>query len=98
MSCGRDHPPASGSSGRKWFAAITGSYDDVVVEPLAFVEAPNEDVIVVARVTGRGRGSGLPVEWHHGYVWTIRDGVAVRFRWFNRPEDAYRAAGMDAPG
>jgi ketosteroid isomerase-like protein len=83
--------------GRKWFAGIRGSYDDVVVEPLAFVEAPGEDVIVVARVTGRGRASGFPVEWHHGYVWTIRDGVAVRFRWFNRPEDAYRAVGLDAP-
>lgn len=83
--------------GRKWFAAIRGSYDEVQVEPLEYVDAPGDDVIVVARVTGKGRGSGFPVEWRHGYVWTVRDGVAVRFRWFNRPEDAYREVGLEPP-
>ena len=83
--------------GRRWFAAIRGSYDDVVVEPLAYIDAPDDDVIVTARVTGRGRTSGFPVEWRQGYVWTIQDGVAVRFRWFSRPEDAFRAVGMEPP-
>lgn len=83
--------------GRKSFAAIRGSYEDVVVEPLTFVAAPDDDVVVVARVTGRGRASDLPVKWLHGYVWTIRDGLAVRFRWFNRPEDAYLAVGFEVP-
>lgn len=84
--------------GRKWFAAIRSSYDNVVVEPTEFIDAPDDDVIVIARVSGRGRGSGFPVEWQHGYVWTVRDGVAVRFQWFNRPEDAFRAAGLEPPG
>ena len=83
--------------GRRWFAAISGSYDDVVVTPTDFIDAPGDAVLVLARVTGRGRTSRFPVEWHHGYVWTIRDGIAVRFRWFNRPEDAYRAVGLDPP-
>jgi ketosteroid isomerase-like protein len=84
--------------GRKSFAAIRGSYDDVVVEPLDFIDAPNDEVVVVARVTGRGRGSGFPVEWLHGYVWTVRDGLAVRFRWFNRPDEAMAVAGLDDSG
>jgi ketosteroid isomerase-like protein len=84
--------------GRKSFAAIRGSYDDVVVEPLDFIDAPNDEVVVVARVTGRGRGSGFPVEWRHGYVWTVRDGLAVRFRWFNRPDEAMAVAGLDDSG
>jgi ketosteroid isomerase-like protein len=83
--------------GRRAFAAIRSSYDDVAVEPLEFVDAPGDDVIVTARVTGRGRGSGFPVVWLHGYIWTIRGGLAVRFRWFNRPEDAYRALGLQPP-
>ena len=83
--------------GRKSFAAIRGSYDDVVVEPTEVVDAPGDDVIVVARVTARGRGSGFPVEWTHGYVWTVSDGVAVRFRWFNRAADAYAAVGLPPP-
>lgn len=69
----------------------------MVVEPTAFIDAPGDDVVVTARVTGRGRGSGFPVEWNHGYVWTIHDGVAVRFRWFNRSGDAYRAVGLEPP-
>jgi ketosteroid isomerase-like protein len=80
--------------GRKAFAAIRGSYDDVSVEPLEVIDAPGDDVVVVARVTGRGRGSGLPVEWLHGYVWTVQEGIAVRFRWFNRPQEAFSAAGL----
>ena len=83
--------------GRRWFAAIRGSYDDVVVSPTEFVDAPGDDVIVVARVTGRGRTSGFPVEWNQGYIWTIRNGIAVRFQWFNRPDDAYRAVGLEPP-
>ena len=81
--------------GRRWFAAIRGSYDDVRVEPAAFIDAPGDDVIVIARVTGRGRTSGFPVEWTHGYVWTVRDGTATRFQWFNRAEDAYAALGLE---
>ena len=83
--------------GRRWFAAIRSSYDDVVVQPTEFIDAPDDDVLVIARITGRGRTSGLPIDRYHGYVWTIRDGVAVRFRWFNRPEDGYRAVGLDPP-
>ena len=65
-----------------------------VVEPLAVIDAPGDDVLVEARVTGRGRSSGFPVEWHHGYIWTVRDGVAVRFRWFNRRDEARAAVGF----
>jgi hypothetical protein len=36
-----------------------------------------------AGVRAIGRTSRVPIEWHQGYVWTIRDGNAFRFRWFN---------------
>ncbi len=79
------------------FGAIRSSYDDVVVTPERFIDGPGDEVIVLARVTGRGRASGLPVEWQHGYVWTVVDGKAIRFRWFNRPEEAFAAAGLRPP-
>jgi ketosteroid isomerase-like protein len=34
------------------------------------------------------------VEWRQGHVWTIRDGRAVRFRWFNDHSEAVQAAGL----
>jgi hypothetical protein len=52
------------------------------------------DIVVIARVTGRGRGSGVGIHWQHGYIWTTRDGQGVRFRWFNKPEQALEAAGL----
>jgi hypothetical protein len=29
-----------------------------------------------------------------GYLWTVRDGKAVRFEWFTSPEEALAAVGM----
>jgi hypothetical protein len=53
--------------------------------------------VVLARYTGTGRVSGVPIEGEHGYVWTVRDGLAVRFRWFQSHREALEAAGLD-PG
>jgi hypothetical protein len=54
-------------------------------------------VVVLARYTATGRVSGVPIEGEHGYVWTVRDGLAVRFRWFQSHREALEAAGLD-PG
>jgi hypothetical protein len=81
--------------GPKAFAGIRSSYDDIEVRPQQFIDAPGDDVVVIARITGRGHVSGLPVDWVQGYVWTVSDGLATRFCWFNRPEDALAAAGVE---
>jgi ketosteroid isomerase-like protein len=63
------------------------------VEPERFIDGGG-DVVVIARITGKGKGSGLDIDWRQGYVWTVRDGKAVRFRWFTKPEQALEAAGL----
>jgi ketosteroid isomerase-like protein len=80
--------------GRKAFAGIRDVYDDVRVEPEELIDAGGDEVVVIARITGKGRGSGVQIDWRQGYVWTIRDGKGVRFRWFNDPEQALEAAGL----
>lgn len=65
--------------------------DDVRIEPREFIEA-GDDVVVLADVHATGRGSGVPIHWEHGYIWTIEGGRAVRFRWFNDPAEALPAA------
>ena len=52
---------------------------------------------MLARYTASGRGSGVPLEGEHGYIWTVRNGLAVRFRWFNSHHEAFEAAGLDPP-
>jgi hypothetical protein len=34
----------------------------------------------------------VQLEGEHGYVWTVRDGQAVRFRWFQSHREALDAA------
>ncbi len=79
--------------GRGAFAGIRDPYEDVRIEPTQFIDAGDE-VVVIARVTGTGRASGVDIDWRHGYIWTLRDGKGVRFRWFNKPEQALEAAGL----
>jgi ketosteroid isomerase-like protein len=80
--------------GRKTFAAVRGAYEDFELRIERIIEAGEEDVIVLARYTGTGRGSGVPVAGEHGYLWTIRDGLAVRFRWFQSHQEVLEAAGV----
>jgi ketosteroid isomerase-like protein len=53
-----------------------------------------DEVVVLAQYTGSGQGSGVPVSGEHGYVWTVRDGQAVRFQWFQSHSEALEAAGQ----
>jgi ketosteroid isomerase-like protein len=75
------------------FVRIRDAYDDVQIEPQEFIDA-GDDVVVLATIHAKGRGSGFPLEWSHGYIWTVKDGKAVRFRWFNDPAEALEAAGL----
>jgi len=68
-------------------------YPDFRVEPERFVDA-DDDVVVIGIARGTSR-SGVEAQWRQGYVWTVRDGMAVRFRWFNHPEEALRAVGLE---
>jgi ketosteroid isomerase-like protein len=83
--------------GRASFAAIRDAIDDVAIAPSRFVDA-GDDIVVVATITGTSRGAGVPVSREHGYVWTVRDGQAIRFQWFNSGEQAFEAVGLPPPG
>jgi hypothetical protein len=60
-----------------------------------FIDA-GDRVVVVGTLRGRGRGSGIETERQQGYVWTIRDGKAIRFEWFSSPDEALQAAEVEA--
>jgi ketosteroid isomerase-like protein len=68
-------------------------YPDFRVEPERFVDA-GEEVVVIGIARGTS-ASGLKAQWRQGYVWTVRDGKAVRFRWFNDPKEALKAVGLE---
>lgn len=74
-------------------ATVDAAFEDAQVQFERFIDAGDE-VVVIGTLRGRGRGSGIAVERRQGYVWTIQDGKATRFRWFNDPSDALEAAGV----
>jgi ketosteroid isomerase-like protein len=54
-----------------------------------------DQVISVVNSRGRGRASGLDVEWAgNAGVWTIRDGKVVRVVWFPSRNEALEAVGL----
>jgi ketosteroid isomerase-like protein len=84
--------------GRGTLNRVRDVYPDFRIETERFVDA-GDDVVVIGVARGRG-ASGVEVEIRQGYVWTIKDGRAIRFRWFNDPAEALAAAGVEgqSPG
>ena len=78
--------------GRDTFAIVTDTIQDFEMRIDEFVDAGDEDVVVLVHYTGSGRSSGAPVSGEQGHVWTVRDGSAVRFRWFQSHREALEAA------
>ena len=72
--------------------SVGSAFEDVRVEFERFLEA-GDRVVVIGVLQGR-MGGGPEISHRQGYVWTIRDGKAVRFQWFNEPADALDAAGL----
>ena len=78
--------------GRGALRGVLDVYPDFHVEPDRFVDA-GEDVVVIGTARGTS-ASGIRAERQQGYIWTIRDGVAIRLRWFNDPKEALEAVGL----
>lgn len=90
------NPPYAVESGtrhdRKALSSVREIYPDYRVEVERIVDA-GDDVVVIGTARGTG-ASGIELERRQGYVWTVRDGLAVRMRWFNDPSEALEAAGL----
>src|SRR5262245_46522287 len=84
-------------SGHEEFAgairAVWDTFEDAHVEVHETVDV-GDQVVVVAKLCGRGRGSGADFEVWLSYVFTFRDGKEARFEWFNSPTQAFEAAGL----
>jgi ketosteroid isomerase-like protein len=80
------------------FNAAIGRVTEVYEAELApeeFIDAGEDIVVVLLTFVIKGRGSGLERHQPQGHVWTVRDGKAVRFRWFNDKAEALEAAGVE---
>jgi ketosteroid isomerase-like protein len=74
-------------------ASITRAFDEVRFEDNEVIDA-GERVLVLSTFVVRGRGSGVVQRQPQGYIWTLRNGKAVRLEWFNSHAEALEAVGL----
>ena len=90
------NPPYAVEAGtRRDRAALDGVrdvYPDFRFDTERYIDA-GDDVVVIGISRGTG-ASGVEIQWRQGYIWTIQDGQAIRFRWFNNPAEALEAVGL----
>jgi ketosteroid isomerase-like protein len=56
--------------------------------------AAGEGVVAFVRAVGRGRGSGVEVDFRSAWLMTLRDGRVVRARLYRDRTKALEAAGL----
>ena len=79
------------SAFRDWYDA----WENVETDVDELIDA-GEHVISVFNYRGRGRRSGVEVEWKQmAGIWTIRDGKVVRAEWLRTRAQALEAAGVE---
>lgn len=81
--------------GREGFVAWNGAWmdawDDFQAELIDLEPVDDENVLVFVHQSGRGRGSGLQVSQDVVYLFTLREGKAVRLHLYADRESALKA-------
>ena len=70
------------------------TWDEFALEPIEIREAGEDQVVVVADVSGRGKGSGASFERRSGTSFTLRAGSVVKMKFFPSGDAALEAAGL----
>jgi ketosteroid isomerase-like protein len=88
--------PDRGKGREEWLrhlSAYLAAWIDHTQEVLELIDA-GDDVVVVVRETARMRDSGATLDRNINFVFTVRDGRAVRFRVFLTRDEALEAVGL----
>jgi uncharacterized protein len=87
--------PHQGHAGVRTYAArVAEAWDWFRIRTERFIDL-GEQILVLTREQGRGRGSGVPVQSRGtAHLWTLRDGKVVRFQVYWDREEGLRAAGL----
>ncbi len=64
------------------------------MEPYEFIVVKDQ-VLVLLRQHGRGKGSKAELEEEVAHIWTVRDERALGYRVYTRQRDALAAVGIE---
>ena len=81
---------------RRYLSELMQVFNDYRMVPEEFIDAGGEQVLVLAREGGRGKGSGIAVQTNPtGHLWTVRDGRPARLESYWERTNALRAVGLE---
>jgi ketosteroid isomerase-like protein len=83
-----------GGAARDWMAAWVNSFDRLIQEPVEFIDAGDQQVLVEFIQRGWTAGSDVPVETRTWSLSTVKDGDFIRTQLFQNRSDALEAAGL----
>jgi len=78
---------------RQWASESAAAFDELRTAPEEFRDL-GDDVLMLGRVSARGRGSGVAVESPVAFLCTLRDGRLVHVRGYLAWDEALAAAGL----
>jgi hypothetical protein len=78
---------------RRHYASWLEAYPDLRVEPVE-VKDNGEHVFVWVHCSGRGGGSGVPIDMELAHVFTMREGKVMRLVEYTDRAEALRAVGL----
>jgi ketosteroid isomerase-like protein len=73
--------------------AFWGEFEDARTEIEECLPA-GDHVVLGVRFYGRGKSSGVKIDWPAWHVWTLRDGKAVHWRLVRTRREALEAVGL----
>jgi ketosteroid isomerase-like protein len=79
---------------REMLADFDEDWEFVHLDGAEYRDAKDK-VVVLGRLRGRGRASGIDLDVPMGFVWKLREGKAMHARTFSEQSDALRAAGLE---
>jgi ketosteroid isomerase-like protein len=78
---------------QRYIESFANYWEEIRFEPLEYIDA-GDRVVVTARLVGLGKHSGVAVERTWFYVWTVKNGKALRMDGYADRTEALEAAGL----
>ena len=79
---------------RAYFKRFSSEFDPFWWEAEDILDTDDDQVLLLIRVRGRGKGSGAEFDTRGGWLFTMRDGRAVRVDAYLDRREALEAAGL----
>lgn len=72
----------------------TEAFNRIMFEPVELIDAGEDKVIAVTRISGRAKLSGVETDLTFAVLYTIREGKIARGREYMARDEALEAAGL----